>query len=102
MKKILSYAVAAILLGTVTMLAPTMLLGSIYYDPLATGYGKVVPRCPASFETNKGVGDYSLDTKESFGLTISPLSNILSAGLMLVPSFLLALSVYLYLRKRVF
>ncbi len=99
MKKILSYAVAAILLGTVTMLVPAMLLESIYYGRLANGYGYgevAFMRCQS--EAEKAV---VLDGGEAFGIARFP-SNLLSAGLMLIPSFLLALGVSLYLKKRIF
>ena len=105
MKKILPYAAAAILLGTVTMLVPAMLLRpNYYYGQLASGYGKVVPdRCPEAYKAYRiPMEGGTLDGGETFGLTRSPLSNILSAGLMLIPSFLLALGVSLYLKKRVF
>ena len=102
MRKILSYAVAAILLGTVTILVPAMLLESIFYDPLASSYGEFVPRCLPS-QANKAAEGYSWDEYvETFGLTESPLINLLPAGFMLIPSFLLALGVSLYLKKRVF
>jgi len=96
MKKILSYAVAAILLGTVTMLAPAMLLKSNYYGPLAFGDEKVVPaycRC-------KIVEGETLDREEALGRAICP-SNLASAGLMLVSSFLLALGVSIYFKKQI-
>jgi len=92
MKKILSYAVAAILLGTVTMLAPVMLLKSNYYGARAMFAGHARP---------PSLDAETLDRGEALGRAISP-SNLLSAGLMLIPSFLLALGVSLYLKKRIF
>ncbi|NIR87798.1 hypothetical protein GWO13_09695 [Candidatus Bathyarchaeota archaeon] len=100
MKKIISYAMAAILLGTVTMLVPAMFLEYVCYDPLAFGYGEAASRCVPS-QANKAVGGETWDRREAIGLTASPLSNILPAGLMLIPSFLLALGVSLYLKKRI-
>jgi len=91
MKKVLPYAVAAILLGAVTMLVPVMVLESICYDALTYGNGEVAAARGKTFE--------ALNT---LGLETSPLSNILSAGLMLVPSFLVALGVFIYMKKRVF
>jgi hypothetical protein len=105
MKKILSYAVAAILLGTVTMLVPTMLFESYSYGQVTFGYeGNVPMPCPSEAYKRKAVpldgGEW--DEGEALGLTRSPLSNILPAGLLLIPSFLLALGVSLYLKKRMF
>ena len=106
MKKILSYAAAAILLGTVTMLVPAMLFESYSYGQVTFGYEENVPmRCPS--EAYKG-NAVPLDRetwdeyRKTFGLTESPLSNILPVGLMLIPSFLLAMGISLYLKKRVF
>jgi hypothetical protein len=102
MKKILSYAAAAILLGTVMMLAPAMLLKSNYYGSVAFTGGEAVPRyCPEAQKTFAIVEVETLDTEEALGRAIRP-SNLLSAGLMLIPSFLLALGVSLYLKKRIF
>ncbi len=105
MKKTLYYAVAAILLGTVTMFAPAMLLRSIYYDRLGPHFGEIdskscmeAGRAPQSFWTDDGA---KLDRGEALERVISP-SNLRSAGLMLVPSFLLALGVAIYLKKRIF
>jgi hypothetical protein len=109
MKKVLSYAVAAILLGTVTMLVPVKMLESICYDALTYGNGEVVPSrwcCPAeaSEASNIPSEQGTLDGGEihRFTLETSPLSKILYAGFMLVPSFLVALGVFIYTKKRVF
>jgi len=108
MKKVLPYAVAAILLGAVTMLVPVMVLESICYDALTYGIGEGTPRwvCPAeaSKASNIPTDQETLDGGETYRLTLitSPLSNILYAGLMLVPSFLVALGVFIYMKKRVF
>ncbi|UCE16547.1 MAG: hypothetical protein JSV12_02750 [Candidatus Bathyarchaeota archaeon] len=92
MKKVLLYVATAILLGTVTMLAPVMLLKSDRYDQMV-----LVGRSAKHFvipETK------ALDRGEGLGRAVSP-PNILSAGLILIPSFLLAFGVSLYLKKRV-
>ena len=110
MKKALAYAMTAILLGTVTMLAPVMLLKSSYYGQLAFGDGEDVPMglpklpryCPEDEERlGFGVVNETLDRAEAFGRTLCP-SNLSSAGLMLIPSFFLALGVSIYLKKRTF
>lgn len=106
MKKALSYAVAAILLGTVTMLVPVKMLESICYDALTYGNGERRPPswcCPSQADKAEAMlSARALDTGETLGLAASPLSNILYAGLMLVPSFLVALGVFIYMKKRVF
>ena len=105
MRKILSYAVAAILLGTVTMLVPAMLFESYSYGQVTFGYeGNVPMRClsEAYKENAVPLDGGTWDEGETLGLTKSPWSNILPAGLMLVPSFLLAMGISLYLKKRVF
>jgi len=109
MKKVLPYAVAAILLGAVTMLVPVMVLESICYDALTYANGERRPPswcCPAEASRASNIPFEGGDGGETdtYGLTLatSPLSNILSAGLMLVPSFLVALGVFIYMKKRVF
>jgi len=92
MKKVLLYVATAILLGTVTMLAPVMLLRSDRYDHVAF----VGRSASKHFSTET----QALDREEGLGRAVSP-PNILSAGLMLIPSFLLALGVSLYLKKRI-
>jgi len=99
MKKVLSYAVIAILLGTVTMLGPLMLIAPGDIRLLASGDGeKTLERCP---QTKTLGGENTFDEGGPLGRAICP-SNLSSVGLMLVPSFFLALGVSLYLRKRMF
>ncbi len=103
MKKTLSYAIAAILLGTVTMLVPMALLGSIYYDSPAFGDERISSvRCLPANKALEIDDEARWGFIQKFGLSKSPLSNILPIGLMLIPSFLLALGVSLYLKKRIF
>ena len=104
MKKTLYYAVAAILLGTVTMFVPAMLLRSVYYDPSGPYFGEIdsescmgATRSSKSLWTDDGA---TLDRGQALERVMSP-SNLRSAGLILVPSFLLALGVSLYLRERI-
>ena len=107
-KKALSYVAIAILLGTVTMLAPFMLIKSTSSPAYGDG---VVPMgllkqpryCPEDEERLGAViVNATLQARaEALERTISP-SNLSSAGLMLIPSFFLALGVSLYLKKRMF
>jgi len=94
MKKALSYTVAAMLLGTVTMLVPYMMsVEPGYIRLLNPSYGEAVGRRCFEGET--------LATGDALVKAVRP-SNLSSAGLMLIPSFLLALGVSLYLKKRIF
>jgi len=93
MKKALLYVATAILLGTVTMVAPLMLLKPRYFEAITRG-------SPASLETlDKGEGTYG--DVGALERAISP-PNLSSAGLIFIPGFLLALGVSLYLKKRMY
>ena len=99
MKKAVAYAITAILLGTVTMLAPLMLIAPGDIELLASGDGeKARTYCPQVETLDAG---NTLDEGGSLGKAISP-SSIASAGLMLIPSFLIASGAFLYLKKRTF
>ena len=101
MKKALLFAVTAILLGTVTMVAPLMLLKPRYYELITSRGGENVTKgSPAFLETLDG-GEETFEEGGVLERAVSP-SNLSSAGLMLVPSLLLALGVSLYLKKRMF
>jgi len=97
MKKALLYVATAILLGTVTMVAPLMLLKPRYYELLRENVSK---GSPAFLETLDGE-EGTFEEGGALERAVSP-SNLSSAGLMLLPSFLLALGVFLYLKKRMF
>ena len=99
MKKALAYAVTAILLGTVTMIAPLMLIAPGDIQFFASGDGEKEPTYCPSVETLDGGN--TLDEGGSLGRAISP-SNISSAGLMLIPSFLIGLGAFLYFKKRMY
>jgi len=87
---------AAILLGAPTMVAPLILLKPSYYE-LLTSPG--VKNTSAFLEAlDEGEGTY--DEGGALERALSP-SNLSSAGLMLVPSFLLALGVSILLKKRI-
>jgi len=98
MKKALAYAMTAILLGIATMLAPLMLIEPGDVQLLASGDREKGGYCPQV---------QTLDVENTFDeggyleRAISP-SNLSSAGLMLIPSFLIALGAFLYLKKRMF
>jgi len=94
MKKALLYIATAILLGSVTMVAPLMLLKPRYYEAITSG----VRNTSAISETlDEGEGTFE---GGALPRAVSP-SNLSSAGLMLIPSFLLALGVSLYFKKRI-
>ena len=93
MKKALLYGAIAILLGTVTMVAPLMVLKPRYFEAITRGSS-------ASLETlDKGEGTYG--EKGALERAMSP-SNLSPAGLIFIPGFLLALGVSLFLKKRMF
>jgi len=98
MKKVLLYVATAILLGTVTMVAPLWLLKPNYYN-LITSSGARAPSDSHKFLNALDGGEETVQ-QEALKRAVSP-SNLSSAGLMLIPSFLLALGVSLYLKKRV-
>jgi hypothetical protein len=100
MKKVLLYVATAILLGTVTMVVPLGLLKPSYYNLITFGgRAKVAPGSLAFYETLNG-GEETFK-QGALKTAVSP-SNLRSTGLMLIPSFLLALCVSLYLKKRIF
>ena len=100
MKKVLLYVATAILLATVTMVAPLMLLKPSYYELITSSDGENLRNAPAFLEAlDEGEGTFG--EGGALEKAVSP-SNLSSAGLMLIPSFLLALGVSLYLRKRMF
>ncbi|MGQ9461251.1 MAG: hypothetical protein ACUVRA_08510 [Candidatus Bathyarchaeaceae archaeon] len=102
MKKALSYAAIAILLGIVTMFAPLLLIKPAVLP--AYGDKKAAPvledrnllPLPAFIEGNE-----TLDRTEALGRTLHP-SNLSFAALMLIPSLFLALGVSLCFKKRTF
>ena len=85
----------AILLGTLTMVVPLILLKPLYFEGI-TPFG--VKNMSAIAEIlGEREGTFEGGALER---AVSP-SNLSSAGLMLIPSFLLVLGVSLYLKKRI-
>ena len=95
MKKALLYVATSILLGTVMMVAPLMLLKPTYYALITARDGKNIPAILEALD--EGEGTFREGALER---VVSP-SNLSSAALMLIPSFLLALGVSLYLKNRI-
>jgi hypothetical protein len=118
MNKILAYTVIAILLGSVTMVFPLALLGpnnlipdNNYTDTVPESGGETferngvltTPEAPAEQSADTESFDYSAKeptTAESTLRETDVASNLSSIGLITVPSFLVALGVFVYLRKR--
>jgi len=107
-KKALSYVAIAILLGTLTMLAPLMLVKSTSLQ--ASGGGEegpmYLPKLPTYCPDKEGVKAVIVNETlqgraEALERTLCS-SNLSSAGLMLIPSLFLALGVSLYFKKRKF
>jgi hypothetical protein len=99
MKKAPAYAMTAILLGIATMLAPLMLVEPGEIQFLTSGDGEKARTSCLQVDTLGGGNTF--DEGGSLGRAISP-SNLSSVGLMLIPSFLVALGAFLYLKKRMF
>ncbi len=99
MKKALAYAMTAILLGIATMLAPLMLIEPGEIQFLTSGDGEKARASCLQVDTLSGGNTF--DEGGSLGRALSP-SNLSSIGLILMPSFLIALGAFLYLKKRTF
>ena len=116
--KVLVYTVIAILLGSVTMVVPLALLGPSNLIP-DNNYIDTVPESgvetlerngvlsipEASAEQSGGTDTYDSSSKEvSTGESslkgTGVASDLSSIGLITVPSFLVALGVFVYLKKR--
>jgi len=113
MNRILAYTVIAILLGTVTMVVPLALLGagdSTRNHVLESG-GETFerngvltsPEAPAEQSADTESYDNSAKEPAAAESTLretAVASNLSSIGLITVPSFLVALGVFVYLKKR--
>lgn len=89
MKKTLAYIATAVLLGVIVMLAPLQLL-------LSTGYPVPFGRMTASAAERQQSSE-TLNGESAVALQLT----LLNGGLMLVFSFIFALGVFLYVRKRI-
>jgi hypothetical protein len=122
MNKILVYTVIAILLGSVTMLAPLALLGA--GDSIPAMVPESTLTLPGEGESNDqnrtfdsqtlNGGDLSTEnwtesespsepSSQEYGITAKTAeapSDLSPIGLMTIPSFLVALGVFVYLKKR--
>jgi hypothetical protein len=125
MNKILPYVLGAILLGTVTMVVPYMLLGSSdnasltqrdeliqpsttqpageQLDSEGQAFSEDLESPPASLTDQPPAEEpRSEDTGSTFGetdLIMESLSNLSSIALISIPSFLIALGSFIYLKK---
>jgi hypothetical protein len=118
LNKALVYTVIAVLLGSVTMVVPLALLGPDNLIP-ADNYLKTVPESDEETIDRNGwlassneSAEQSADTESYDASAIEPaaadsnsretslVSNLSSIGLITVPSFLVALGVFVYLKKR--
>ncbi len=101
MKKVMLYIATAVLLGTVTMVAPLWLLKPSYYGLMVSSRGGANARWPPpEFLCALDEGETTFEGG-ALKRAVSP-SNLRSTGLILIPSLLLALGVSLYLKKRIF
>ncbi|HDQ06383.1 MAG TPA: hypothetical protein ENN36_06660 [Candidatus Bathyarchaeota archaeon] len=119
MNKLLVYTVVAILLGTVTMVAPLALLGTSdpnsdtvpEYKIMATGTEDPSDQNRTD-EAAGTLGNNDLWTRSDSpsqppsqdpGLTVKTAdtpSDLSPIGIMIIPSFVVALGVFVYLKKR--
>ena len=97
MKKALLYVATAILLGIVTMVAPLMLLKPLYFKLITSPGVKNASTMSEALDGEQRT--YGYGEGGALERAVSP-SNLSSTGLMIIPSLLLALGVYLYLKKR--
>ena len=108
--KILTYTVIAILLGSVTMVVPLALLGPDNLVPddttktysgsgeeLSDSRDTFAPSGATTQQTNDTCPSYSQDSGVAKADVASELS---SMGLIIVPGFLVALGVFVYLKKQ--
>lgn len=115
MNKILAYTALAILLGTVTMLAPLALLGADGVNPAV-----VPPTLEATDQNRTAQDSQTLETGDcltenwtettppnssgnEYSITFKSCEDALDLspiGFMVVPSFLVALGIFVILRKR--
>ena len=95
MKRALLYVIAALLLGALTMVAPLILLKPNYFKLLSSSDVKNKSAFLEALDGKEGTFDERAALERAFGP-----SNLSSAGLMLVPSFLLAIGVSILLKKR--
>ena len=95
MKRALLYVIVALLMGALTMVAPLILLKPNYYELLSS---PGVKNTSAFLEALNG-SEGAYDERTALERALAP-SNLSSAGLILVPSFLLALGVSILLKKR--
>jgi hypothetical protein len=112
--KFLAYSVIAILLGSVMMVVPLAVLGpenlvptDSNHDVLWTGEENAERNdCPPDAQslTTKSNGTDTYDSLSERGgheteLALDTASGLSSMGLMVVPGFLVALGVFVYLKK---
>lgn len=114
MNKFVIYTVIAILLGSVTMVVPLALLGpdklvpaDSNYNTLGAGSGieernDVPPSSELTTQQQNDTETYDNSsgmstTEKSLGVDIA--SALSSMGLIIVPGFIVALGVFVYLRK---
>lgn len=113
--KFLAYTVIAILLGSVTMFVPLGLLGPDNLVPIDSTYNvpgageeiadsnTVPPNSELTTRQQNATETYdkqsgTSDNKTSLAVDVP--SGLSSMGLMIVPGFVVALGVFIYLKKR--
>ena len=113
MNKILAYTMIAVLLGSVTMVVPLALLGPDNLIPAdsndnllgsaeetSTRNSSFAPPPDEATQQTEDYGTFNVSSSESGIGEADIASGLTSMGLMIVPSFLIALGVFVYLKKR--
>lgn len=96
MRKVLPYLATAILLGIATMIVPIMLLKPGYYELITSSGAKSQT---AMWEALDG-REATFEDRGALERAVTP-SSVSSAGLLILPSLLLAAVVSLYFRKQI-
>jgi len=114
--RFLVYTVIAILLGSITMIAPLALLGPYNLVPTTsndnileasegtTERSDVAPSFDATTQQPNGNETYDNSPENPIPTSIvetDVASGLSSMGVMIVPGFLVALGIFIYLKKRV-
>ena len=114
--RFLAYTVIAILLGSVTMIVPFALLGPDNLVPTTSNdnvlevsegtaeRNDVAPSFDATTQQQNGNETYDNSPENSVPTSLwetDVASGLSSIGMMIVPGFLVALGIFVYLKKRV-
>ena len=95
LNKYVVYSVTAILLGIITITVPITLFN------VEENQNTIYDRNNGNGLLPEGVDNSLAPTTTEKDLVVSPISSLKSIGLMVVPSFLVALGVFVLIRKKI-